>query len=372
MFSEVELAIPPLIADLNYRPSGATALAIDDATRAVTSLDRGPGVRMAALAGFLLRSESVSSSRIEQVNATRDDFAKAVAGSKASDAARSTLAAVEALERMVSLAGRDSRISLDDLLAAHRTLLQDDHHEREYAGKFRDMQNWIGGSDYSPRGAVHVPPPPEMVPALIGDLLAYSNRADVLTIPQAALVHAQFESIHPFTDGNGRIGRALLSAVIRRRKLAERCVVPIASAMLADVNRYFELVNNYRQGAADEFVHYVATSATVAAEAAEVSAAELAKLPELWRDLARPRKGSADEKIIDILLDRPALDVNTAVALTGVSYRGANDAMSRLEEAGVLSPLTSRAARDRSWVAGEVLDEIDRMNARIGTRLPAG
>jgi len=85
---------------------------------------------------------------------------------------------------------------VDHLLAAHRTLLQDGYDERQYADKFHDMQNWIGGSDYNPRGAVHVPPPPEMVAALIGDLLDYSNRADVLTTRRPSRT-PNSKSIHP-------------------------------------------------------------------------------------------------------------------------------------------------------------------------------
>jgi Fic family protein len=203
----------------------------------------------------------------------------------------------------------------------------------------------------------------------MADLVTYANRDDIPTMAQAAIVHAQFESVHPFTDGNGRIGRALISAVIRRRGLATRTVVPIASAMLADTGRYFGLVNAYRDGAVDDFVDYVATSTVVAAEAAVQSADDLAELPDQWRDLARPRGGSTAAVLIDLLLAHPILDVRDVQNLTGSSYASANDALARLTETGVLALLTRRA-RDRVWMAPEVLDEVERMNERIGIRLP--
>jgi Fic family protein len=92
------------------------------------------------------------------------------------------------------------------------------------------------------------------------DLLAFVGRTDLPILAQAAIAHAQFESIHPFTDGNGRIGRALISAVLRRRGLTQRVTVPLASAMLADTGRYFTQLNGYRDGRADEFVEYVAVA----------------------------------------------------------------------------------------------------------------
>jgi Fic family protein len=143
-----------------------------------------------------------------------------------------------------------------------------------------------------------IPPPLELVPELMDDLLVFANRTDLPILAQAAIVHAQFESIHPFTDGNGRIGRALISAILRRRGLTQRVTVPLASAMLADTSRYFAQLTGYRAGGADEFVEYVAIAAIHSSEAAQDSARALAQLPEHWRAVARPRARSADETLL--------------------------------------------------------------------------
>jgi len=368
MVREIEVSLPPTIADLDLRTSKATSLAVIDATSAVSALDSGQGRQLVGLGSFLLRTESVSSSRIERVNATRNDFAKAVAGIKSSSDAKTTLAAVAASASLIRQAGNSGEVALADILEAHRLLMKDNWDEKAYAGQVRDVQNWIGGSDYSPRGAIHIPPPPELVDPLMGDLLRYANRLDIPAIVQAAIVHAQFESIHPFTDGNGRLGRALISATLRRRQLAKHTVVPIASAMLANIGRYFQVVTDYRNGAADEFVLYLAESTSAAAAAAEESAGVLASLPDEWRALAKPRATSTDALLITKLTAHPVVTVADVQSLTGSGYTAANSACERLAAAGVLTPLT-QSARDRAWMAADVLHEIDNLNLRLGNRL---
>jgi Fic family protein len=147
------------------------------------------------------------------------------------------VAATTALEALLTDTDHRGRIEADALLAAQAALVADDPSERLYAGRWRDMQNWIGGSDYSPRSALYVPPPPETVTAYMNDLLVFANRDDLPVLAQAAVAHAQFESIHPFTDGNGRIGRALINAILRRRRATSRVVVPLAS-LVAHRDRY--------------------------------------------------------------------------------------------------------------------------------------
>jgi len=185
--TEVEVSVPPFIADLHYQPAPHVSTALEEAAGAAGSLDLTFGEQMSSFGTFLLRAESVASSRIERVNATMDDLAKAVVGVKASEGARATVAAVRALTTMVTSAGAKGRIDLDDLLAAHHDLMTDDPTDARYAGTLRDVQNWIGGSDYSPRGAVHVPPPPELVPELMADLIEFANRRDMTVLVQAAI-----------------------------------------------------------------------------------------------------------------------------------------------------------------------------------------
>ncbi|MDV6278348.1 Fic family protein [Rhodococcus erythropolis] len=362
----VDVSIPPTIGALDCDLVGTVARTHEEAVIAVARLEAGLGEHLAPLSDFLLRSESVASSKIEHIDAGWRAFGKALAGGKASDEAKSQLAAVKALIAMVDAAG-DGPITFDTLLGAHRLLMAPDFYTARDSGTVRDVQNWIGGSDYTPIGALFVPPPPELVDVLMADLLVFANRTDLPILAQAAIAHAQFESIHPFTDGNGRIGRALVSAILRRRGLTHRVTVPLASVMLADTRRYFDHLTNYRAGDADGFVEYVAGAAIISCEAAQDSARALSELPDHWREIARPRSNSADEKIIDALLDTPIFSAETAQQITGTTDASTYRALGRLTAAGVIEVL-SESKRNQIWAAVNVLAELDALSATIGKR----
>ncbi|GAB2530847.1 Fic family protein [Nocardia heshunensis] len=366
MLERITVAIPPRIGELSYDPTGPVARAHEAAVIAIARLEAGFGEHLAPLADFLLRSESVASSKIEHIDAGWRAFGKAVAGGKASDEAKSQLAAVKALIAMVDAAGSGS-IGLDDFLEAHRLLMNVDFYTALDAGQLRDVQNWIGGSDYTPINASHVPPPPEFVAELIDDLLVFVNRDDLPILAQAAIAHAQFESIHPFTDGNGRVGRALISAVLRRRGLTHRVTVPLASVMLADTGRYFLHLNRFRSGDVDAFVEYLALGAINASEAAQDSALVLADLPRRWRDIVRPRANSADEALLAALLETPIFNADTAQRIAGTTDGSTYRALGRLTEAGILE-LLSESKRNQIWAATDVLAELDALSAAIGRR----
>lgn len=366
--SEVVVSLPPLLAGLTWDAGVDLQQELDAARRAIIGLDARHGNRLGALGRLLLRTEAVSSSRIERVDATLEDYARATVGSRANAGALSMVAATEALTTMVDRAGRSGTIEEETLLAAHGTLLADDPMDGRYAGAYRTMQNWIGGSDYSPRDAIHVPPPPGTVPEYMTDLLAFANRDDVDPIVQAAIAHAQFESVHPFTDGNGRIGRALITAILRRRGLTTTVVVPIASALAARRSRYFSLVNEYRQGSLAPFVQELATAGLVAAEEAGRTAEQIERLPGLWAREVAPRAGSSAALLLDALLDDPVLTTARARAITGRAASSVGSAVKQLVDAGVLLPLTERT-RDQAWVATDVLLELSDLEERIGAAM---
>jgi Fic family protein len=363
LFIEVTVSLPPRIATLDYVAPRDLIPQLDDATHAIIALDAGSR-GLASLGQFLIRTESVASSKIEHIEASADDYARALGGIKSNDSATSMVAATHAITAMVDRAGHSGEITLESILDAHHTLMISDPQDGRYAGKLRTVQNWIGGSDFSPRGAIHVPPPPEMVADYMDDLLLFMGRSDIHPLAQAAIAHAQFESIHPFTDGNGRIGRALINAVIRRRGLTTTTVTPLASAMVAGRQRYFDEINNYRDGEIHPFVRSIANAAQVSSREARVSAIELEKLPAQWATQSRSRKGSAAAAIIDVLLEHPVLSADDAVKLTGASESSIYLAMDRLEADGIIHEVTARK-RDKIWAATDVLGELNSLSERI-------
>jgi len=371
MLRHVDTSVPPLIADLSFTATPELLSVTERAVIEVAATDAEARTQSRALGRFLLRSESVASSKIEHVSASVGDFARALAGSRANASAVSMVAASAALHRMVQRAGESGQILLEDVLAAHHDLMVDDPAEAAYAGRLRDMQNWIGASNHSPRGALFVPPPPELVAKLLDDLLAWANRDDIPAVIHAAIAHAQFESIHPFTDGNGRIGRALISAMLRRRGLAHNVVIPLASGLLAVRDVYFAALTSYRSGDPTPISEIVARSARAAAVESRASIEQLRSLPAEWRAQLPGRKSLAAERIIDALLDNPVMSADEIVAVSGAATASAYAAIERLTDAGVITEITGRK-RDRVWAAPDALGELEDLDRRIQSAMSGG
>jgi len=367
MLSQVEVSLPPDIAAADVRVAPRLVAVMESALREVSELDSQYGADLDALGTLLLRTESVASSKIEQIEASIDDYARALHGVRANPSATSMAAATTALASMIGSVDGGGEIRLESLLAAHRALMTDDEFESAYAGRVRDRQNWIGGSDYSPRNAMYVPPPPETVDGYLADLLAFANRGDVPVLAQAAIAHAQFESIHPFTDGNGRIGRAIINTVLRRRKATTRVVVPLASALVAHRDRYFDLLGEYRDGNVAPIQASFAEATRISARESRQTALRLTQIPSEWRDLTGPvRRNSAAWKLIALLPRNPIITIDEAAAVLDSPQSSVYTAFERLNDAGVIRPLTARK-RNQVWGASAILDELNDLGQRIAS-----
>jgi Fic family protein len=374
-FSEFDAAVPPAIAGRAVRPGPEAAAALAAATAAVDVLDSSAGIDLTALAGSLLRSESVASSRIEHLRASQRDVGVAMLRSGAGGAAAQVAANVRAMTEAVRLGSHDEACTVDDLLEIHRVLLENDPDQAEYAGRLRAVQNWVGGSFHSPRDALFVPPPPGLVGPLVDDLVRFCNRTDLDPIAQAAIAHAQFETIHPFADGNGRTGRALVHVVLRRRGLARSTVVPVSTVLLADVDAYFAGLADYRAGRLDVWLARFAAATSHAASAGLRLAVELGEIRAEWWDAVRPRRGSAAARILDTLLRQPVVDIDSlrepAPDGDQVADKNLYRAVDRLVEAEVLTEV-SGGGRNRVWAAIDVLDLLERFETSLGRRRLAG
>lgn len=368
MMREVTVWLPPTIVDLQVSVPSDIGAEMDAALREIAALDETHGEHLGSLSTLLLRAESVASSKIEHVEASMDDFARALHGLRSNLAATSMVASTAALDDLIRSVQDGQDVELADVYRAHRVLMADDPQERAYAGRARDVQNWIEGSDHSPRLASYVPPPPRTVEGYLDDLIRFSNRTDVGVLVQAAVAHAQFESIHPFTDGNGRIGRALINTILRRRGATRRVVVPLASAIVARRESYFASLDAYRAGDAGPIVKSFARASRIAAEESRVTADRLADLPAEWQEAAaRPRQGSAAARILDGLLSTPVFSADDAEHRVGGATSSVYAAINRLHEAGVIRPLTTRT-RNQVWVAAALADELDDLGQRIAAR----
>ncbi len=364
MLNQVVAMRPPLIGNGDVRLSSELVAAMEACVLEIAALDHSHGAELAALETLLLRTESVASSKIERIDASVDDYARALHGIKSNPSATSMAASTAALAALVRSVDAGAGIEVAMILMAHLALMVDDPYEHMYAGRFRDLQNWIGGSDYSPRNAVYVPPPPETVDDYMADLVVFANRTDLPVLAQAAIVHAQFESIHPFTDGNGRIGRALINTVLRRRGATRRVVVPLASALVARREDYFGVLGAYREGRVEPIIRSFTEASTIAARESRVTAARIAELRPDWERKVGARHGSAASRLLEGLISTPIFSASEAEEAIGGAASSVYAGIERLQAVGVIRPLTNRT-RNQVWGAAALLDELEDLAGRI-------
>jgi Fic family protein len=362
--------VPDLLAGRQIYLSGTTAADVADAEAAIVRFDERVSslADTEALARLLLRAEAVASSHIEGLvvggrRLLRAEAAEALGDTTIDVTAAEVLNNIAAMDFAVhSLSGA---VTVDGILEMHRLLL-DGTHQHTFAGRFRDTQNWIGGSSYNPCSAAFVPPPEGRVDELMADLCSFVNDDALPPVAQAAVAHAQFETIHPFVDGNGRTGRALVHVILRRRGLTPRAVPPISLILATRAPDYIAGLTSYRylgppgdQAAVEGINHWISTFAAAANRAAVDAGGFEDRIEALrvdWRSrLGSVRARSAVAELLDRLPGTPIVTVNGVAELLGRSVTAANEAIERFADAGILTPVRA-GRRNRVWEATEVID----------------
>jgi Fic family protein len=367
-----QVFIPDTISTRELAFDGEALAAVAAASRALGHLDDSAAhvASMAALARNLLRSESAASSRIEGVRISNKRLARAAyareGGRRGDNRAAEVLGNVEAMERAIELGAGAEPFTVPDIKDIHRRLLRftDDHH---IAGVLRTKQSWIGGNDYHPIGAVYVGPPHDRVPGLLEDLCKFIARTDIAPVAQAAIAHAQFENIHPFADGNGRTGRALIYTILRRRGEIVNFVPPISLVLAGEPRSYVGGLGAYSAGDVGAWCARFASAASRAAREAERLAQSIEDLQSAWLErLGRPRADAAVRQLVSALPAQPVIDVPAAQRLTGKSHVAVGRALVQLQDAGIVKKLNERKW-GRVWECDELLTLIDDFERSLST-----
>jgi Fic family protein len=366
----IDCFVPDPIVDWDPTLTASTAALIAEADAEVREFDRrAPDVRgLDALARQLLRQESVGSSRIENLIVGQKRLARAAAsgGDRHDATAELVIGNVRAMEHAIALAAEQRSLTRDDIVAIHRTLFEDTVDE-PLAGVVREEQNWIGRSSFSPAGADFIPPPHEYVGELLDDLAAFLNLDDLPVTLQAAIAHAQFETIHPFLDGNGRAGRCLIHVVFRRRGLATSVVPPVSLVLATHSRLYVGGLEAYRLGNLKDWLRFFAASTVKAVDRAHDLVFRVDALREEWLGrLGRLRSHASSRALLDQLAAEPVLTVARAAQLAGVSETAAARAVAALEAAGILTR-PSQQKWGRRWEAPEVFELLDAFERDVAT-----
>jgi Fic family protein len=363
----IDCYVPDPVGSWDPLLSATTASILAEADAAVRDLNRdAPQFRgLEALSRQLLRQESVGSSRIEGLMMSQRRLARAAAGS-GDITALQIVGNIRAMEQAIAFAAEPRPVALDDVVAVHRTLLRGTRDEH-LGGVVRTEQNWIGGSAFSPAGAEFVPPPEEYVGELLSDLVDFVNRDDLPVVMQAAIAHAQFETIHPFADGNGRVGRCLIHVVYRRRGLAPTVVPPISLVLATRADEYIGGLGEYRFQEAVEWLTFFAVATISAARKARGLATRIEDLGDAWLlRIGNPRSNASSRKIIERLPAEPILTVARAAEMAAVSNTAADNAVHTLQDAGILEPLNEKRW-GRRWEAPEVFALLDDFERELAT-----
>lgn len=358
-----EAAVPPSIADAHLHLSPQTVALVTEASAEIARFDGETLGATTSFAALLLRTEAASSSQIENLTSSAKAIALAELGRKGRANADEIVANVTAMTRALQVS---TDLDANSILEMHRALMAG--HMPAVAGKWRSEQVWIGGSSRSPHGATYIAPVHERVPGAIDDLVTFVRRDDMPVLAQAAVAHAQFESIHPFPDGNGRTGRALLHAELRNGGLARHAIVPVSAGLLTDTDRYFHALTVYRDGDIEPIVAEVASAVFPALANSRQLIDDVTQARAIWGDRIKARRGAAAWTLADVVMTRPVVDSKLAAEKLGVNTVNAQLAIDRLVQDGVLEQV-GHGTRDRVWQASEVLAAMDRFADRSHRRV---
>lgn len=376
-------AVTSSIATMSFDIEAAVAAEADDARAEIARFDAelsalfstsrfgvpassGAPIEFAPLSAVLLRTESASSSQIENITTGARALALAEIGlAQHGSNAELVAANVDAMNRALDLS---DAVTPEAILDVHEALTRGQAHANP--GHFRTEQVWIGGHAASPHDAEFIPPHHERVPAAIDDLCAFTDRTDVPLLIHVAIAHAQFETIHPFNDGNGRTGRALVHAMLRRAGATTRTTIPVSAGLLGDTDRYFDALGAYRAGDPNPIVERFSHAAFAAITNGRTLATDLVEVHQRWTEQlaeARVRSDAAVWRVLPHLLSSPAVTSALVQERAGVSQPTADNALRLLTDLAIVSRPSS-ARRNVVWVADAVIDSLDAFGQRARRR----
>jgi Fic family protein len=373
-----ELYFPDPLVGRVFDLSDEALAALEDAAGDLGRLDATAAVltNSDALARLLLRAEAVGSSQIEGlvVGARRLLKAEVLRERSRDVTAEEVLGAVDAMTWVTESVQAGDKLEVEHILEAHRRLMAHSP-TPDVGGEVRFLQNWIGGR--SPAEAYYVPPPAHLVPELLADLMTFVRESSLPVLAKTAIAHAQFETIHPFADGNGRTGRALIHLILRADGLVERTVPPVSLSLATHATQYIDALTAFRyvgkptspraRAAANKWLLMFASACSHAtAEAARFERAA-DDLKAAWRERAAPvRAGSAVELLIETLPAAPVLTLAAAARLIDRSQQAANQALTRLVAARVLREVTD-GRRNRVYETPELIDAFTLLERRFAS-----
>ena len=350
MSSTYEAAVPLLIADRDVALPAALTERASGLLMSLARFDAEQRMRGYDLSAMLLRSESSASSQIESLAPDAPHNAQLIAGN------------IAAMKSALSLEGP---LEVAGILEIHRTLINRDG--VTFGGALRSEQVWVGGSSFSPHGALYVPPRYERVAAHLDDLVSFAARDDIPPITKAAIFHAQLETIHPFIDGNGRTGRALLHKILRDEGVLSRVTLPLSAGLLHDIDAYMAAIAAYQQGNPVAIVEQLISALELAIVVGGLTAAKMDSVIEEWKAMITERRGASIHRLPGVLVEQPVVSIAYLAKRLGITPRASLSLVERACEYGILRPLGNRR-RGEFFQSDEIVAVLEEISDIQGIR----
>lgn len=304
-----------------------------------------------------LKREAVLSSRIEGTQATLGELLAADAGAtveRSPDDLKEVGNYVAALEHGIKRLG-SLPLSLRLVTEVHKKLMHGVRGEHATPGEFRRSQNWIGTAGCTLQNASYIPPPPDELMGCLGEWERFLHTRDLPPLIQAALMHYQFEAIHPFLDGNGRVGRVMITLFLVERNILPTPLLYLSAFFEATRQEYYDRLLAVSNGAAwESWTEYFLNGIARMSEDALSRARRINALVEKWRRMLTGARSKTPMALVDLLAENPYWTTNKASERLGVAFTTGQRAIDKLQRLDILHQ-SGDAKRDRVYCADPIM-----------------
>lgn len=358
---EYQAALPLLIAERSVAVPDDLSARISALLVEMARFDVELGQRADNVPTMLLRSESSASSQIDRLTSTAQSVALAELYPKASSDARLVVANMIATQRALEL---PAGLTLKGIVEIHDLLLDNSHLENQTNSAFEKLRQkpvWLGGTSFTPHTALFVPPAFQHVPEYMADLIEFGTRSDLNPVVKAAILYAQFQTVHPFLTANGQTGRALIHHIFRAEGVLSSTLIPVSVGFLHNIDSLINALQSYREGDPLVIIEEFVSALELALFVSRVTETSIESLLEDWDNLVGHRKGSKIRQLPKALVKQPVVNSAYLADSLGVTQRTATTLILRACEYGMLRHMGKRQRGDfyQSDAIINVLDEIN-------------
>lgn len=310
-----------------------------------------------------IRKEALLSTQIEGTQATLKGVLAYEADLTSSDDPKEIKEVINYISAMEQGLNRISEVDISLILSLHKILITGTRGASKKPGFLREIQNYIGPPGSTIFEAVFVPPPPEKVGSLLRDLLIFwKNDDSIPPLIKASLIHAQFETIHPFLDGNGRLGRLLITLFLCEKKVLHKPLLYLSLYLKRNQDLYYQLLNDVRyEGAWELWIHFFLQGIQEISEEALITAQEIISLKEKVIDqlLIGEKTSLLTIKLTDLLFKSPIITAPQIQESLHTNRQTAYDMIHTFEQFGIISEITGKK-RYKKYLFREYIEIIEK------------